>query len=260
MATQEKYQGWANWETWNVALWFGNDQGLYHAVREHPTKFTAASAKAFTKEQMPDGTPDFKSARSYSKVDWKEIAADFNEMRGDGVSETRGAWHPRVRAVEDERPYVRWEVIVGNVGTVFDGTRESAARQAYKDYVIKSKSGNGRAGGEDVTLMKNGEPVDEHFGSNGVMETPSARESHGYYVMKWGGGRYTSIGWFSTRQEAQKEIDHIRATGSWSGMPPKIEPAAPAGSPGPRPLREHPYPPSTRRPAALPTRPLPRRR
>ena len=21
--------GWTNWETWNVALWMGNDEGLY---------------------------------------------------------------------------------------------------------------------------------------------------------------------------------------------------------------------------------------
>ena len=81
----------------------------------------------------------------------------------------------RVRAVEDERPYVRWEVIVGNVGTVFDGTREAAARVEYKNYVILSKSGNGRAGGESVTLMKNGEPVDEHFGANGSVDETRRR-------------------------------------------------------------------------------------
>lgn len=32
------------------------------------------------------------------------------------------------------------------------------------------------------------------------------------------------------------------------------------GPPGVRPMREHPYPPSPRRPAARPTHPLPRRR
>jgi hypothetical protein len=83
-ARGEGYQGWANWETWNVALWFGNDEGLYHAVRDYPHRFTAASAKDFVIDMLPNGTPDFErreAARSYAKVRWGEIARAFNEMR-----------------------------------------------------------------------------------------------------------------------------------------------------------------------------------
>lgn len=82
------YQGWKNWETWNVALWFGNDRGLYNAVREYRGKFNAAKAKDFVLELLPEGTPDMKKLSpgelhtAYAKVGWSEIARDFNEMKG----------------------------------------------------------------------------------------------------------------------------------------------------------------------------------
>src|SRR5271156_6160904 len=123
MATQAKYQGWANYETWNVALWFGNDRGLYDAVREHPERFTANSAEKLVRKLLPKGTSDFKDrgkSKAYAKVDWQEIADDFNEMRGDGANEP--SLHRRMQAAD------RGEGLVGHVGPVFDGTRERGAR------------------------------------------------------------------------------------------------------------------------------------
>ena len=39
--TDETYNGWTNYETWNVALWLGNDGSLYELAgmyREHGYK------------------------------------------------------------------------------------------------------------------------------------------------------------------------------------------------------------------------------
>lgn len=58
-----------------------------------------------------------------------------------------------------------FQVIVGNIGTVTDTNLLREALKDYKEYKDQSKDGYGRAADESVTLMKNGEPWREHFGS-----------------------------------------------------------------------------------------------
>ncbi len=77
------------------------------------------------------------------------------------------------KRVKSKRPAVRnpkasYAVIVGNVGTVYNGSSLKEAKKAYLDYVKISVSGNGRAGGESVNLLdeKTGEMLMEHFGEN----------------------------------------------------------------------------------------------
>jgi len=58
-----------------------------------------------------------------------------------------------------------YHVIVGNVGTVYEGTNGFIAIKEYNSYVGISKNGIGRAGGENVTLIKNDDIYKEFIGS-----------------------------------------------------------------------------------------------
>lgn len=57
-----------------------------------------------------------------------------------------------------------FQVIVSNVGTVYSGDMHRDAVKTYQDYKKQSESMLGRAGGESVTLMEDGEPILEHEG------------------------------------------------------------------------------------------------
>jgi hypothetical protein len=80
------YNGYKNWETWNVALWFANDEGLYRAAMEQVIEagpFSALNVDNFVSELLPDGTPDFQDmgrARCYAKVQWGQVARCLNEF------------------------------------------------------------------------------------------------------------------------------------------------------------------------------------
>jgi len=73
------YNGWSNYETWNVALWIGNDEGLYHIARE------SRDYQAFADTMRELGsteTPD-KVARNDSGLDTDELDACIRELRGE---------------------------------------------------------------------------------------------------------------------------------------------------------------------------------
>ncbi len=55
-----------------------------------------------------------------------------------------------------------FSVIVGNLGTVYDGDDFSEAEKAYDEYVEMSHCAFGRTSSQEVILMKNGE-VEFHY-------------------------------------------------------------------------------------------------
>ena len=63
-----EYNGWENYETWNVALWINNDQGLYDIAME------AGNYQDFVDalEGIIEGTPDGVSFTS-DMLNWHEL-------------------------------------------------------------------------------------------------------------------------------------------------------------------------------------------
>ena len=72
------YNGWKNYETWNVALWINNDYGLYTAAKEFANGNKGkvrAMYKTFVESYGLDKTPDNVKYLS-TKLDYRRL----NEM------------------------------------------------------------------------------------------------------------------------------------------------------------------------------------
>lgn len=67
----------------------------------------------------------------------------------------------------------KYVVIVGNIGTTYDGYSLKDATKTFNEYKHQSKTHYGRASGEQVVMTCNGDPIKEH---NGSFNKPGLRE------------------------------------------------------------------------------------
>jgi|JI61114C2RNA_FD_contig_31_4384430_length_596_multi_2_in_0_out_0_2 hypothetical protein len=63
------YNGWRNYETWNVALWMQNDEGLYQLFKEAGSY--AAGVETLRESGMTE-TPD--------GISWTDSGLDLGEL------------------------------------------------------------------------------------------------------------------------------------------------------------------------------------
>ena len=106
MKTDNRYNGYANYETWAVALWLGNDEGTYRYWRKaagdekrqapvcwrvREDVWPAQRAATFRladriRDEVTEGAPDLPTSlysdllqAALSEVDWHEVAETFLE-------------------------------------------------------------------------------------------------------------------------------------------------------------------------------------
>ena len=73
------YNGYANWSTWNYALWLANDYGVYRTITDAPTLAHAIHEAHLA---FPTGTPDM-DGDDLGEVDWDEVREAVEELWSD---------------------------------------------------------------------------------------------------------------------------------------------------------------------------------
>ncbi len=78
----ETYNGWKNRQTWNVALWIGNDEGLYRAAVDFMGRYKGRApyinfigAEGLGDTNTPDGIK-----WNGTKLDYRALNAFMREL------------------------------------------------------------------------------------------------------------------------------------------------------------------------------------
>ena len=80
-STLSTFNGWATYETWNAALWVGNDQFLYNTAKAC-VEYCGDNETPWDKFQrcMMDGMIGRHLGQTPDGVAWDSVAIDADEM------------------------------------------------------------------------------------------------------------------------------------------------------------------------------------
>ena len=73
-APAKTYNGWTNYETWNVALWIQNDEGLYNLINDDDI---------CCYEELVEVLWDCGSKETPDGVKWNDSKINVAELNGD---------------------------------------------------------------------------------------------------------------------------------------------------------------------------------
>jgi hypothetical protein len=71
------YNGWRNWDTWNVHLWLTNEYSVYKEALHICTTLPMEHAIGFLKTLARDFTNAITDGVEFPKVDWEEVYEAF---------------------------------------------------------------------------------------------------------------------------------------------------------------------------------------
>lgn len=101
MSEDKKYNGWTNYETWNVKLWMDNDEGSYNyyteVAQECYDNAEASESPQFTRDEQAtlDLSERLKEGYETAMHDWleesKRSASVWADLIGAALSEVN--WH-----------------------------------------------------------------------------------------------------------------------------------------------------------------------
>ena len=83
MATDDTYNGWANYESWVVALWLDNEpasqEWVHDLVHGHASDYAAGDALRDALDTIPAGFIHDLLSHAMARVDWPAVARHFRE-------------------------------------------------------------------------------------------------------------------------------------------------------------------------------------
>jgi hypothetical protein len=73
-----RYNGWCNWETWNCALWMGNDESIYRLALRSKTfdEFLDVMLNEWNRPTTPDDA-------KWTDANRNEMIEAFDDLKGD---------------------------------------------------------------------------------------------------------------------------------------------------------------------------------